>query len=51
VVPDETVRYTNDILNNNTYRLISRWILMGAEAPQGIGEDDVPYCSRCFVAC
>jgi hypothetical protein len=47
----ETIRYTSDIINNNTYRLISRWFLMGAEAPQGIGEDDVPNCSCCFVEC
>lgn len=34
----ETTRYTNDTLSDNTYRLISRWFLKGAEAPQEIGE-------------
>jgi hypothetical protein len=36
--PDETIRYINDIIYNNTYHLISRWFLMGAEAPQENGE-------------
>ena len=48
VNPDETMGYRYDTLNNNTYHLISRWFLIGAKAPQEIGERRCPVLPLLF---